>query len=784
MSMAPVSAKSQQPIILVKGDSASINRNSNIKYTVIGGDKVVSQGLQDKFDADRIAGKDRYETNRNVLEKFYPNSKNRYFTNGETLIDALSAASIAKNDGITFVNKNKNLDLLENINTIQIGGISNNGNIIDIGFDTSSSVKPGYRPTPNKPEEQLPPPTLNTVYAVPTNYFNKDGQRLIEINLSASGGSSEVSNLYYWRLKPKDGNKNKPAFNPTEQNRELDKAEKEGMHAFNPGAFLINHTYNNELVNDTFPEGDYVNSERGIFFDPGNYDIQITFYNEAAKEGEKWSDWMDCSFPVMDEDGMALMNDIKLNKSNSGTEFDTAVKDITEAYVSTKVNDLSQYEKYPHMYLGRGKGEGDKALSQENIKKGSDSKIEDIKESESKIIAYVKDNKLYFATTADSIIPNNVLDDDKRHNAKTKEMFANLTNLKSVDLSGFDLSYIHDSSQMFYGCSALTDVKGLKMSNVTDTNTMFDGCSSLKTLDLSQLYFSNVKTMHHMFSDCTNLETIKFDDRIDNNKASLELAPVFNTELLFNNCTSLSNETLQDFIEKVNLVKLTQCHSMFINTKLSDENLNTLLNRLREAKTVDNEAKLSDLNNMFNGCKNLTGNFSFDGIDLSENVSFSRLFEGCENIKSIDFGNSVSKPEMDYLFLNYMFNGCKNLESVDLSQLDLLVHEDPESQKKLSISFNMENMFNGCEKLNSLKLNKSFTEKQYLYYQKTISGGTVQEGPADINKNNMFNFYTTDSETEEQKAREQWFIDYYVDGKDVNIPNFTDDPSSKTPVKP
>ena len=37
---------------------------------------------------------------------------------------------------------------------------------------------------------------------------------------------------------------------------------------------------------------------------------------------------------------------------------------------------------------------------------------------------------------------------------------------------------------MFYGCSGLTslDLSGWNMSNVTDTNQMFDGCTSLTSI--------------------------------------------------------------------------------------------------------------------------------------------------------------------------------------------------------------------------------------------------------------------------------------------------------------
>ena len=124
MSMSSVSARDKTPILLTRKTTSSFEKDENVSYTVIGGTDAISGGLQNSFEADRISGETRYETNRKVLSKFYPSRDTKYFTSGETLIDALSGASLSKWDGITLVSSKKNLDLLKNTDTVQIGGLS------------------------------------------------------------------------------------------------------------------------------------------------------------------------------------------------------------------------------------------------------------------------------------------------------------------------------------------------------------------------------------------------------------------------------------------------------------------------------------------------------------------------------------------------------------------------------------------------------------------------------------------------------------------------------------
>lgn len=127
MSIAPVSYRDQSPILFTTKDGNKIDgysKKSGVNYVVVGGNKVVSDSLAKKYNATRLAGATRYETNKAVLDRYYPNRDIAYFTNGDTLVDALSSVHMTKDDGIVLVNHKKNHNLISNIDTYQIGGVA------------------------------------------------------------------------------------------------------------------------------------------------------------------------------------------------------------------------------------------------------------------------------------------------------------------------------------------------------------------------------------------------------------------------------------------------------------------------------------------------------------------------------------------------------------------------------------------------------------------------------------------------------------------------------------
>lgn len=122
MSISAVAARDGAPIILTNGKTCNLKYNPSVRYIVVGGRAVVNNALAHKYDATRIGGANRYETNRSVINTYYRNTEKRYFCNGETLVDALSASYLARHDGIVLVNKKENHDLIKDSKTVQVGG--------------------------------------------------------------------------------------------------------------------------------------------------------------------------------------------------------------------------------------------------------------------------------------------------------------------------------------------------------------------------------------------------------------------------------------------------------------------------------------------------------------------------------------------------------------------------------------------------------------------------------------------------------------------------------------
>ena len=123
MSASAVAAKNGAPILLTNGKTSIHAKKSNVEYYVIGGDTVVDKSIATKYDAEVLAGKDRYATNKEVIDEFYSGRDKIYFANGETLVDALTASTLAKKDGIALVNAKSDKSVLKGKDTVQVGGM-------------------------------------------------------------------------------------------------------------------------------------------------------------------------------------------------------------------------------------------------------------------------------------------------------------------------------------------------------------------------------------------------------------------------------------------------------------------------------------------------------------------------------------------------------------------------------------------------------------------------------------------------------------------------------------
>ncbi|MDD7794540.1 cell wall-binding repeat-containing protein [Clostridium sp. 'White wine YQ'] len=124
MSISPEAAKSKNPIILTNGISTGYKRNVD-SYS-IGGQGVIGAWF-DTFTT-RIGGKSRFETNKEVIDYFFPNRNHVYLSKSEELIDALTS-SVMKEPVVLVENYSdktvlagaKSFTSLGDINSIAIG---------------------------------------------------------------------------------------------------------------------------------------------------------------------------------------------------------------------------------------------------------------------------------------------------------------------------------------------------------------------------------------------------------------------------------------------------------------------------------------------------------------------------------------------------------------------------------------------------------------------------------------------------------------------------------------
>lgn len=186
-------------------------------------------------------------------------------------------------------------------------------------------------------------------------------------------------------------------------------------------------------------------------------------------------------------------------------------------------------------------------------------------------------------------------------------MFAQCSNLETLDLSHFNTEKVTKMTQMFYGCTKLHDlnIDNFNTENVLYMNGMFDGCSSLETLDLSHFNTRYVRKdgMNYMFNGCSSLSSLDVSNFITN-KPSMQL------DGLFKGCSSLQTLDLSSF-----------------NTGLANS-----------------------FTDMFDGCSTLRTIYVSKLFTFKNGVSSSNMFRDCQSLKG---AISFEPTKKDKTYANY-----------------------------------------------------------------------------------------------------------------------------------
>ena len=283
-----------------------------------------------------------------------------------------------------------------------------------------------------------------------------------------------------------------------------------------------------------------------------------------------------------------------------------------------------------------------------------------------------------------------------------KDKFKGYTNLKTLDLEGFQAKnatslfslvencselttlnlknskfpLVTDLSYAFKNCSKLEiiDTEGWTTGAISGMTGAFNGCKALQTIDLTKWDMSSVQSFYQLFNGCTALQTVDM--------SGCDLSKVENLSQIFKGCTALQEFDLSecDLSSANNFSQwLDGCSSLttvaMAGCDLSGaQNLNKLLSGRKALETVDmSECDLSSTQNisqMFYDCTALQS-VDLSGADVSSVTNASDMFRQCFYLDTVNLGTK-SEDKFDLAScttMNSMFKNCIRLKNIDVSRI-------------------------------------------------------------------------------------------------------------------
>lgn len=309
-------------------------------------------------------------------------------------------------------------------------------------------------------------------------------------------------------------------------------------------------------------------------------------------------------------------------------------------------------------------------------------------------------------------------------NVDLNYMFANLTNLTSVDFSNFTQSNPGGSQQtdttrnmrgMFYGCTKLEEIKGvenLTSSRVTDTAQMFYNCKALKAggfmssdgtaateevngkehADFAWINTAKVETMKEMFYG-SGLDYVYMGDNKNDNAVwemqdmfagSSVVSVVINNEGFVTRASTASDGSVTsgsvqmqrmfggckslEYIDMSNITIYGRDNWNQLNMMLKDESGNNGTPNLKTVKLNGTKVpNMKRLDGVFDGCKSLE-TVELDGFVPSDAVTMRNMFRNCTSLKSLDVS---SFGKLDHIVnMDGFVSGCTSLETLNIDNLD------------------------------------------------------------------------------------------------------------------
>lgn len=146
----------------------------------------------------------------------------------------------------------------------------------------------------------------------------------------------------------------------------------------------------------------------------------------------------------------------------------------------------------------------------------------------------------------------------------TSDMFSLCTKLKELNISGWNTSSLQNASNMFSSCESLSqlDVSNWDTSSLTNVSQMFRD-TRFSSLDLSAWSLSNVENLKGMFMECSKLKEL--------NISGWDITPAqakkLKTAEMFENCIKLKTLVTDNKVFKKLLVAGKDYYTLWKNAK-------------------------------------------------------------------------------------------------------------------------------------------------------------------------------------------------------------------------
>ena len=383
--------------------------------------------------------------------------------------------------------------------------------------------------------------------------------------------------------------------------------------------------------------------------------------------------------------------------------------------------------------------------------------------------------------------------------ASMSRMFDGCGSLTTLDVSGFDTSKVTDVSWMFFGCGSLTslDVSHFDTSKATSMDSMFFGCTKLQEVAFgekwkwvgtdgllpapSPQYIDGADGLWHAKSDgaayapkdipsgkadtyyavmpaafavysaddnsldfykraevpavgstfegktatavYTGIETDVYTFTFDANFNMGSSAPWYGYSGKIDSVSIVDNDIAPSstayWFYKLNA--MTACDIKKLDTsKISD--MTNMFSGCKKLPSLDlstwNTSKTTNMGGMFNDCWALAS-LDVSGFDTSNVTNMTSMFCYCSKLKSLDLSHFDTSQVTK---MDSMFQGCSSLTALDLSHFDTSQVTDMGSMFlkcselttldlssfKTSDNVKMIYTFDNCEKLSKVKIGANF----------------------------------------------------------------------------